>query len=394
MKIFEVNTEVLEKQFFELPKFIYQDDTNWISPLENEVKGVFSTKNKAYKKEWCKRFVVFNSDNKAVGRIAAFLNQKTYNSEKIKVGGIGFYESIDDESVSKLLFDTAVNWLKTLEVQAIDGPINLGERDKFWGCQISNFTSIPSYNQAYGRPYYSKQFEAYGFKDYFRQFVFHRRLDLPPQPIFERKYNLAMKSGRFKISTAEGYSIEKIAKDFVTVYNSAWGGSFKNFKAMKDEVALKLIKSMKPIMDKRILIFVYDKDEKPIAFYINIPELNEVFKHVGSKLNLLGKLKFLYHKATIKPNIMIGLIFGVVKEWQGKGVEGLMVKWFEDNVSDRIPYKETTLNWIGDFNPKMLKIAERLETTVHREFITYRLMTDDSVPFERHPVVGVSKEKE
>ncbi|MGB0869608.1 MAG: hypothetical protein ACPG6V_05535 [Flavobacteriales bacterium] len=386
MEITEVKSSAQEDQFFNMTSFIYKDDSNYISPLRNDIDDVFSSKNKSYKPETTKRFLVTNQ-GQIVGRIAAFVNSKTVNAEKIKVGGLGFYECIDDINVSKLLFDTALNWLESLGIQAVDGPINLGERDKYWGCLVYNFESIPSYNQAYGRPYYSNHFEAYGFQDYFQQFVFHRDLNVPAQPIFVRKYNQVMKDSSYRVATVEGRSIEQIASDFVEVYNNAWGGSYKNFKPMKLANATKMIKSMKPIMDPRIILFVY-KDDKPIAFYINIPELNEIFKFVGKKLNLVGKLKFLYYKKTIKPQIMVGLIFGVVKDFQGQGIEGVMIKWMEDNVKPRFSYQSTTLNWIGDFNPKMLKVTERLDSTLHRKFITYRYMIDKSIEFQRHPVVG------
>jgi len=386
MEITEVKSSAQEDQFFNMTSFIYKDDSNYISPLRNDIDDVFSSKNKSYKPETTKRFLVTNQ-GQIVGRIAAFVNSKTVNAEKIKVGGLGFYECIDDIDVSKLLFDTALNWLESLGIQAVDGPINLGERDKYWGCLVYNFESIPSYNQAYGRPYYSNHFEAYGFQDYFQQFVFHRDLNVPAQPIFVRKYNQVMKDSSYRVATVEGRSIEQIASDFVEVYNNAWGGSYKNFKPMKLANATKMIKSMKPIMDPRIILFVY-KDDKPIAFYINIPELNEIFKYVGKKLNLVGKLKFLYYKKTIKPQIMVGLIFGVVKDFQGQGIEGVMIKWMEDNVKPRFSYQSTTLNWIGDFNPKMLKVTERLDSTLHRKFITYRYMIDKSIEFQRHPVVG------
>jgi len=386
MEITEVKSSAQEDQFFNMTSFIYKDDSNYISPLRNDIDDVFSSKNKSYKPETTKRFLVTNQ-GQIVGRIAAFVNSKTVNAEKIRVGGLGFYECIDDIDVSKLLFDTALNWLESLGIQAVDGPINLGERDKYWGCLVYNFESIPSYNQAYGRPYYSNHFEAYGFQDYFQQFVFHRDLNVPAQPIFVRKYNQVMKDSSYRVATVEGRSIEQIASDFVEVYNNAWGGSYKNFKPMKLANATKMIKSMKPIMDPRIILFVY-KDDKPIAFYINIPELNEIFKYVGKKLNLVGKLKFLYYKKTIKPQIMVGLIFGVVKDFQGQGIEGVMIKWMEDNVKPRFSYQSTTLNWIGDFNPKMLKVTERLDSTLHRKFITYRYMIDKSIEFQRHPVVG------
>ncbi|MGB0998845.1 MAG: hypothetical protein ACPGVE_00745 [Flavobacteriales bacterium] len=386
MTIIEANTKAFQEDFLKMPKSIYVDDSNYVEPLYSDVSAVFSSSNKAYKAEDCIRFLL-QKEGQYIGRIAAFVNAKTTKAEGINVGGLGFYECIDDLEASKTLFDAAIDWLKAKGIQAVDGPINLGERDKFWGCQINNFTDIPSYNQAYGRPYYSSQFEAYGFQDYFQQFVFFRDIYIPAQPIFVRKFNQVMADGSFEVRTVEGCSVEKIAKDFLTVYNKAWGDSYKNFKPMKLANAIRMVKTMKPIMDPRIIIFVFKGDE-PIAFYVNIPELNEIFRKTGPNLNLWGKLKFLYYRAITKPEIMVGLIFGVVKEYQGQGMEGVMIKWVEDNILHRVPYKYTTLNWIGDFNPKMLKITERLGAKHHRKFITYRYMIDSSIPFERHPEVS------
>ncbi|MCI1753896.1 MAG: hypothetical protein LKM36_13845 [Flavobacteriales bacterium] len=81
---------------------------------------------------------------------------------------------------------------------------------------------------------------------------------------------------------------------------------------------------MKPVMDPRIVIFVYHK-EKPIAMYVSLPELNEIFRYVDGDLNWLGKLKFLYHKWKGTVKTMTGIVFGVAKEFQGKAMEGVMI---------------------------------------------------------------------
>jgi hypothetical protein len=47
---------------------------------------------------------------------------------------------------------------------------------------------------------------------------------------------------------------------------------------------------------KRIMWYVYDKNE-PIAIWINLPDLNQWFKYLNGKFNLLAKLKFLVGKA-------------------------------------------------------------------------------------------------
>lgn len=45
------------------------------------------------------------------------------------------------------------------------------------------------------------------------------------------------------------------------------------------------------------------------------------------------------------------------------------------------------MQWIGDFNPRMIKIAENLETKVTRKLATYRYIFDRNLPFERHKML-------
>jgi hypothetical protein len=47
------------------------------------------------------------------------------------------------------------------------------------------------------------------------------------------------------------------------------------------------------------------------------------------------------------------------------------------------------MQWIGDFNPKMLNIALNLgDTTRSRVLVTYRYIFDRTRPFKRHPILS------
>jgi GNAT superfamily N-acetyltransferase len=139
-------------------------------------------------------------------------------------------------------------------------------------------------------------------------------------------------------------------------------------------------------MDPRLLIFIR-YDERPIAMYISLPELNEIFRYVNGDLNWIGKLKFLWHKWRGTVKTMTGIVFGVAKEWQGKGIEGALIVIGEKTIVDKKLYKDTILTWIGDFNPRMIKVCENLGAMNYRTLATYRYLFDRSLPFERHPVI-------
>lgn len=377
-----------------VPWRIYANDTNWVPHLKQDVEKVFDPeKNKLLqarpdrKPGAIKRWVLYDDAGKAAGRIAAFIDPKTAWSDKQQpTGGCGFFECIEDQKAANLLFDTARDWLKGQGLEAMDGPVNLGERNMFWGLLIENYTDLPIYGTNYNPPYYVQLFETYGFQIYFKQLFFKRSAITPVQPIFHRKYKQFQDDPDITVRDVRGMSSEKLAEDFRTVLNAAWV-DHENFKPMPKEVALKTIKQMKPVMDPRIVVFVYHKDQ-PIAFFVNLPELNEIFRYVDGNLNWLGKLKFLWHKWKGTAKTMTGIVFGVVKEWQGKGVEGVMIVHTSKWLMETGRYNDTVLTWIGDFNPKMLRVCESLGASNYRTLATYRYLFDRSKTFERLPLIS------
>lgn len=390
MEIQAVTNTKQAKLFFSLPRKIYANDSNWIPHLKQDVERIFDpVKNKLFRKGKAESWLLFDENNNVIGRIAAFINPKTVNSTKYKTGGMGFFECINNQNAANLLFDTGINWLKAEGMEAVDAPINFGERNEFWGLLIENFNKPPTYQMSYNPPYYVDLFKNYGFRIYYKQFLFHRKLTDPVQEVFLRKANILKQNANFKCDNVRGLSKEQIADNFLEVYNNAWK-VHEGFKPMSKEKAMRVINSMKQAIDPDIFIFAYYND-KPIGFFVNLPELNQIFKYVNGNLNWLGKLKFLYHKYKKTADTMYGLIFGIVTEFQGKGVEGAMIKYAEDTIVPQGIYKDIIMTWIGDFNPRMLRVVENLGAKKYRTLATYRKLFDENANFERYPIINVTK---
>lgn len=386
MRAVLVNDKSTLKNFHKVAEIIYAKDPNYIPHIIQDIDKIFDpAKNKLLKEGKAKRWVFYNDKNELIGRVAGFINPKTAYSENQPTGGIGFFESLNDQSTANFIIDTAKNWLESEGMEAMDGPVNLGERNQFWGCLTKNFTDPNSYAMNYNPPYYPDLFESYGFKTYFYQYLYKRPVVLPVQDVFVRKIKRLKEVSNISVNNIVGKSLSEVAEDFRTVYNAAWGGH-DHFKPLTNDAAQKIMNSLKPIVDKRIVIFAYHH-EKPIGFFINIPELNEIFKYVNGNLNWVGKLKFLYHKWKRTPQTMVGIVFGVSREWHGKGVEGAMIHWAGDYLNKNTQYDEIVMTWVGDFNPKMMKVCENLGAEQYREMKTYRYLFDSSVPFERCPIV-------
>jgi hypothetical protein len=389
MQIIIVSTPKHEDQFYALPKKIYANDPNWIQPLLHDVKQVFDAKkNKTFKFGSVVRWLVIDDKQEVVGRIAAFTNTKYKNKgDTFPVGGIGFFESINNQHVANVLFDTAKNWLQQQGMQAMDGPINFGERDNWWGLVTQGFNE-PMYSMNYNPEYYIALFENYGFKVFYEQLCFglNPKEELEPK-IWERHAIHDADEG-FASSHIYKDNLEKYANDFTTIYNKAWAGH-GGLKQMSAAQVLLLFKKMKVFMNENLIWFAYYNHE-PVAMFVNIPDLNQWFKYLHGKFSLYHKLKFMWLKTFKKNKKFTGIVFGVVPEWQGKGVDAYIIaesakKYFQTSASHFTDYE---MQWIGDFNPKMVNVASSLgKTFISRKLCTMRYLFDKEKTFERHPMV-------
>lgn len=387
MQLIEVNDKVSAGEFLSLPLHIYKDDPNWIRPLNKDILQVFDPeKNKAFRHGEVVRYILKNNEGKTIGRVAAFVNKKyKTKGDDVPVGGMGFFECINNQEAANCLFDACKNWLAEKGMGAMDGPINFGERDRWWGLQVDGFQQ-PLYCMNYNPPYYQQLFENYGFQLFFNQHCYSLKVRDRLQDKFYIRHEELLKDPNYKAKHIKTTQLEKFARDFTTVYNKAWAGH-GGLKQMEERAVIKMFKSMKPIMDERISWFTYYKDE-PIAIWLNIVDLNQWFKYLNGRFDWWGKLKFLWIKKTKKNLKFNGLIFGIIPEFQGKGVDAFMIMEGAKHIQDKLPYEDYELQWIGDFNPKMLNIALSLGTTLSRRLITYRYNFDRTKPFHRHPVVS------
>lgn len=383
MIIKQVSSKQDVREFLALPNKIHKNNPNWVRPLDKDIEAVFNPKtNRAFKNGKCVRWLLFNHKEEVIGRVACFVNSK-YKQEQ-PTGGIGFFDVVEDKAAAFKLLDHCKEWLKAQGMEAMDGPINFGERDRWWGLLTEGYHA-PLYGMNYHPPYYVEFFEAYGFQVYFNQLCFGMEVSMDFQEKFFVRHKEVSQHPEIRVENVKKNDLEKYAKDFAYVYNKAWaqhGGG----KTMEEKLAIKIFKSMKAVLDENISWFVYEK-EQPVACWINLPDLNYYFQHLNGKLGWLQKLYFLWLKKT-KPNPKFtGILFGIIPEWQGKGMDCYMILESAKQFVPTTSYRDYEMQWIGDFNPKMLKIADSLGASVTRKLATYRYLFDREKEFTRHPII-------
>jgi hypothetical protein len=387
MQLEEVKNQSSAADFIRVNVELNRRDPNYIRPLDKDIQEVFDPqKNRAFRQGECARWILRDDEGKLIGRIAAFVNKKyKTKGDDVPVGGVGFFDCIHDQQAADALFDVAKHWLLQRQMGAMDGPINFGERDNWWGLVTEGFHA-PLYQMNYNPPYYIELFAQYGFRPFFNQICF----GLDPQKKLSNKmyerHDLVAKDPLFRATYMKKSQLLKYAADFTTIYNKAWSGH-GGLKQLRLEQVSALFRRMKPFLDEKLVWFAY-YGQDPIAMYINIPDLNQWFRKLDGKFGLLQKLKFLWMVKT-KPNRkFIGIAFGVVPEFQGKGVDAFMITESAKVIQPLHSYTEYEMQWIGDFNPKMINLAEGLGDTFRsRVLTTYRYLFDRTKEFRPHPVL-------
>lgn len=384
-----MNTPGLASEFLRLPVRLYREEPRWIRPLDNEIQAVFDPKQNVYFTHGeCVRWIA-QKDGRTVGRIAAFVDRETATKNDQPTGGVGFFECEHDQAVANALFDAAKNWLSSRQMEAMDGSINFGPRDKWWGILVDGFEFEPNYGMHYNFPYYKELFERYGFEEYFKQYTYYRTVAGGIDTTIKERADRLAKTGKFRFVPIVDQPLDKVATDFREVYNKAWA-NYQDVVPMTPRDVKALLGQIKPIMDKRLIWFGYFRDT-PIAFAIMLPEVNQIFKHFNGKLGLWEKLRFWWMLRQGVCNRMIGVAFGIVPRFQKKGVESAMIEAIAEMAYDkkkRFNYVDLEHNWVGDFNPQMMRVHELMGGKIRKVHATYRYLFDRTKEFKRAPEVN------
>jgi len=388
MRVIRVTDKKTRRDFLRTARIIYRDDKTWVCPLDNDIEAVFDPdRNPYFAHGEAERWILVDDKSKLIGRIAAFIDKKLAYSYIQPTGGMGFFECINDKPSAFMLFDTAREWLRSRGMEAMDGPINFGETDKYWGLLVNGF-SHPSFDIAYNHPYYQDLFESYGFMTWYKMEGFHFDIKKPLPERFQKIAEWVAAKPGYEFRHFKWKEREKFAKDFARVFNEAWASFKINFEPLEHEYIMGVLNKAKAILDEEFIWLAYFNGE-PIGIYLMFPDFNQILKHLNGRLDPVSIVKFFYLKSRKTMTRARGVLMGVIPKFQGLGIESAFILNLR-KVFDRKPhYTEIEFSWVGDFNPKMRKIFISVGSVPVKNYITYRYLFDRTREFKRYPVPAI-----
>lgn len=369
MQLITVEHKDTWKLFHQVPHRVYQGDPNWIAPLEHDVEHIFDPeKNTAWKEGTARCFVLLDEAGIPAGRIAAFIDHAANRLQEYPIGGIGFFECVRRVDFAMALFAYAEEFLSKHGAKIVEGPVNFGEREKFWGLLVRGFDP-PLYQENYHPSYYKDFFLQAGYLPYEQILTYTGFSKNIP---FERFAAIASRQKErypLHVEAMDYNALEKFASDFAEVYNASFA-VFEHFHPVTPELVRNMLLQAKPIADTHIAAIAYH-GESPAGFIALYPDINPLLRHAKGKLNWWTTPVFLLKKRFTHTYNAKGLGFGIHPEFQSKGIFAILLDFLcsKRNVHR---YPQMFLAGIRAHNHAIRSIYIKMDVRVDRIHISLR----------------------
>lgn len=352
--------------FIRLPWRIYRDDPLWVPPLISDVRRVLDRKRHPFHHHAEVEYFLAWRGKEVVGRIVATVNHAYNEFHEDRSGFFGFFESIDDQSVADALLRTAEDWLRERGRDSVSGPFNFSTNDELYsgGVLVDGFDTPPAVMMAHSPPYYARLLENAGYgkaKDLLSYWVDGR--NTPPRLVralerFSRNERIQVRGLNIRDFDGEVARIKEI-------YNAAWEKNW-GFVPMTDAEFQDMADQLRPIVEPS-LCQLAEVDGEPVGFALQLPDLNQAFRHVNGRLFPFGVFKFLWYKRKIQSVRVLTL--GVKPAYRKRGLDALLIThiYQADQEKGRA---QGECSWILEDNAEMRHGLERLGGYVYK---TYRV---------------------
>ena len=294
------------KDFIDLPKTLYSK--KYMTANETIERQLLLGKHPLSKYFKLKKHVVYDEADNPVAR---FILTEYKNDENLY---FGFFESIDDDGVAKLVFDTVLAYAKKHKYKKIVGPLNAS----FWlgyRLKIDNFNKRSYFLEPYNKPYYLRLFQDNGYKvsDRYTSDFFSRN------PIHESKRNKTKFVKNYAKFSSAGYTINNVSpatfnKSLREIYEmfSELYSNFPTYKPIDWVDFKKLFDNLKPLLDFKLVKIAY-YDNRPVGFVVAFPNHYNLI----SNLTPINKLRIALKRIRSKSHVI--MYMGVRRGHEGLG---------------------------------------------------------------------------
>lgn len=350
-------------RFVELPWRLYRHDPLWVPPLRRDVRLLFDRARNPYFAHGDVAPLLAERDGRAVGRIAAIVNDAHSAFHHDRVGFFGCFECDNDPDAAAALFDAAGVWVAERGKHALRGPVSFSTNDEC-GSLIDGFDTPPMILMPHNPAYHTRLFESAGFvkaKDLVAYYFGTTRL---PERLVRAADALRARS-RIVVRPLDRRRFDEEVARVREIYNDAWEKNWGFVPITREEMD-HMAAQLKPVVDPDLLLFA-EEGGRPVAFALALPDLNRALRHANGRLFPTGAFAIWWHAHSIREVRVLTL--GIRRGYRGSGVDALLYAELFRRAHAK-GYTGGECSWVLEDNFAMRRPIERMGGALYK---TYRI---------------------
>jgi GNAT superfamily N-acetyltransferase len=359
-----------KKEFIAIQYDLNKGYPAFVPPLLMERNDFLNPKKNPFFEHGTVELFIARRAGKAVGRIAAIVDNLYNDTHKVKYGWFGMFECVNDAGVAAALFAAAEDWLKARGMAEVVGPASFSSNGEF-GLLIDAHEVPPKILMPWNPPTYQALIENSGYVKAKDLWAWHIDITTPIPEKVERIAEKVRKREGLVVRPANLKDWDNEIRKIKEVYNDAWENNW-GFVPMTDREIDQMAKELKQIVIPELALFA-EVEGKVVAFALSLPDANIALKATGNgQLTTFGlPIGLVKMLLALKSKINSGrlAVMGVKAGYRKRGIDSvLMLDTFYNSRKQGWPGGE--ISWTLEDNDM---VNRAIEVFGCKKYKTYRL---------------------
>lgn len=356
-------------QFMDLPWSLYERGSLWTPGLKSQDRELLTPGEHPFWESARRELLLVLRDGRAIGRIAAIVDEKYNAYANEKCGAFGFFECANDPEAAHALLDAAYGWLAAQGMRFMRGPLN-PSANYTCGLLVHGFDLAPTIMMPWNPPYYAELLETWHLRkeqDLFAYQIERSRLT-PPEWLSEEVTRLKAEA-RFTCRTSSKATLAEDIRAMLELYKVSWAKNW-GFSPLSDGEAEQHVKELKSVLDPEFFVLFFHNNE-PAAGMVALPDMAPLLRRLNGKLGISALWHWWQSRAEIRGGYRI-ILFGIREEFRLMGLPLLLLDFMLEKARQHPHFQWVEGSWVLEDNAPVNDLLEDFSGELTKRYRLYR----------------------
>jgi len=322
VRIIEVHTKKALKAFVDFPHRLYAGNVYWVPSLRSdEMNTLDREKNPAFATCEARCWLAYEG-RRVVGRITGIINRGHKEKWGQSYLRFGWFDVVNNPAVSLALLGKVEDWARDEGLTAVHGPMGFTNMDHA-GMLVEGFDELATQAAGYNYDYYGSHLTQAGYvKD-----VDYLEYEILMPDVVDQKIaklaGLVLKRNNLRLLEVKD---KKELLPYAHELFEMLGAEYKHLYGvvpLSEEQVDAYINQYFGFISPEFVPVIVDADGRMVAFGVTIPSLSKALQRSKGRLFPFGAIHLM---RALKENDRADLLLvAVAKEYQGKGVNAVLI---------------------------------------------------------------------